>query len=232
MLDFDGPICSVFSGLPASSVAAGLLDFLRRKAVQLSPAMMVEEDPLEVLRWTANHAPEHLSPIEDELCRAEEVAVQTAEPAPGAATFIREATQHGWSVGVVSNNSARSVLAFLELQGLTADVHAIVGRVHSRPDLMKPDPAPVLRALIMAGHSAVASVLVGDSVTDVLAANSAGVQAIGYANRPEKWVGLVDAGAIVVINKMDELAPALLAAAAGGSNGSEDAAAPGDGQVP
>ena len=52
LLDFDGPLCSVFAGYPAPEIAAELVELLQRQGVPLPPRLTSETDPLEVLRWT------------------------------------------------------------------------------------------------------------------------------------------------------------------------------------
>ncbi|MGW3615296.1 HAD family hydrolase, partial [Micromonospora sp. NPDC005163] len=52
-------------------------------------------------------------------------------------------------------------------------------------------------------------VLVGDSTTDIQAAQAAGVGSIGYANKPGKSEALTQVGADAVIRQMTELSTAL-----------------------
>lgn len=51
LLDFDGPICSVFANHPAPMVAAELLTVLTDQGIDLPAEMRSEQDPLEVLRY-------------------------------------------------------------------------------------------------------------------------------------------------------------------------------------
>lgn len=74
---------------------------------------------------------------------------------------------------------------------------------------MKPNPAPVLKAIAALDVSPAACVLVGDSRTDIEAARAAQVRGIGYAKAPERREGLVEAGAVVVVDAMSELSVAL-----------------------
>ncbi|OKJ44696.1 hypothetical protein AMK25_16985 [Micromonospora sp. TSRI0369] len=50
LLDFDGPVCSIFAGYPAPQVAAELVDVLLQRGVDVSPDLASEPEPLEVLR--------------------------------------------------------------------------------------------------------------------------------------------------------------------------------------
>jgi phosphoglycolate phosphatase-like HAD superfamily hydrolase len=72
---------------------------------------------------------------------------------------------------------------------------------------MKPSPAPVLAALDELAADPRECVMVGDSTSDIEAAQAAGVIAIGYANKPGKRTRL--ARADVLIDSMAELATRL-----------------------
>jgi beta-phosphoglucomutase-like phosphatase (HAD superfamily) len=53
---------------------------------------------------------------------------------------------------------------------------------------MKPDSGMVLDAVRAVGGHPAACVLVGDSMSDIVAARAAGVRIVAYANRPSKVV--------------------------------------------
>jgi HAD superfamily hydrolase (TIGR01509 family) len=110
---------------------------------------------------------------------------------------ISTASAAGLPVAVVSNNSAAAVDAYLSMHGLSQHVSVVIGRPYGRPDLMKPNPAPILDAVHALGASPAASVLIGDSVADVEGARAAGVRVIGYANRPHKAEDLQEADAVI-----------------------------------
>src|SRR5688572_13595026 len=102
LLDFDGPICSVFAGRPASDVAARMLEFLARMGAKDVDEIDEEKDPLEVLRWTDVNHPALTKRIEDILCVEEERAVSTASPTPSSREVIFAARQSRRSVAIVS----------------------------------------------------------------------------------------------------------------------------------
>jgi HAD superfamily hydrolase (TIGR01509 family) len=206
LLDFDGPICSIFAGLPAPEVAERLRRVLSAAGVPLPAAIAAEADPLEVLRFSANvGTPELVLRVDDELRAAELAAVVVAAPTPGTAEVIKAARRDDRAIAIVSNNSAPAIHAYLDAQGLSTDVAHVVGRRHGLPALMKPSPAPILHALALLGTDATTTVLVGDSTTDVEAAHAAGVRCIGLANRPLKNEILLKAGADAVIANMTDL---------------------------
>jgi phosphoglycolate phosphatase len=111
----------------------------------------------------------------------------------------------GTPVVIVSNNAAEPIRTYLERHGLAPYVRDVVGRPHLRPDLMKPDPHTVQRALSIAGTSARSAVLIGDSVSDIEVAKAAGVRSIGYAKTRQRGVELREAGADAVVNRIASL---------------------------
>lgn len=199
LLDFDGPVCSIFSGCPAPRVAADLVALIGAEDVR------GETDPLAVLRWAGDHCGHDVTvAVEEALCAAELRAAALAEPTPFAREVILGA---GVPVAIVSNNSAAAIEAYLTAHDLAAGVTAVVGRAYADPRRMKPNPAPVLDAVRTLGVEPSACALVGDSLSDIEAARAAGVTAIGYANRPWKRAAFTTAD--LVITSMREVADAL-----------------------
>lgn len=210
LLDFDGPVCSVFAGYPAPEVAAELLKLLRNNGIDLPEAVATEPDPLEVVRWTGRLGkPELTRTVDDALRAAELRAVPSAAPTPYAHDAIKAARQAGKPVAIISNNSAEAIAAYLTLHGLTAQVVTVIGRAYGQPELMKPNPEPVRRAVAALGTDPGACVLVGDSITDVEAALAAGVPCVGYANKPGKDSRLAAAGAHAVVTSMNDITTCL-----------------------
>jgi HAD superfamily hydrolase (TIGR01509 family) len=213
LLDFDGPICSVFAGHPAPMVAAELRRVLVDQGVTIAAPILTEDDPLEVLRYSATLGrPDIVRRIDDALRAAELIAIRSAEPTPYAREVIVAAHQTGRRVAVVSNNSADAIAAYLAARRLAGYVHPIVGRTYANPSLMKPNPAPVLTAVRELAAEPEACILVGDSTSDIDAAQAAQVPTIGYANKPGKRTRL--AGADVIVESMADLATALAPAEA------------------
>ncbi|WP_097325258.1 HAD family hydrolase [Paractinoplanes atraurantiacus] len=212
LLDFDGPVCSIFAGYPAPKIAAELVVVLQQMSASMPPALTDEQDPLEVLRWagsTGNQATTQA--VEDALCAAELRAVESAAPTRYGREVIVAARQAGLPVAVVSNNSAGAVTAYLARHRLAAYVSPVIGRAYADPMRMKPNPEPILRATQLLGISPARSVLVGDSLSDIEGSRAAGVRSVGYANRPTKADPFRGAGADVVIDSMGQLAEALIA---------------------
>jgi HAD superfamily hydrolase (TIGR01509 family) len=206
LLDFDGPVCSIFAGYPAPQVAADLRSVLQERGVDLSDAVAVEPDPLEVIRWTGSLGePDLTRAVEDTLCAAELEAAASAEPTPYAREVIVAACDAGKPVAVVSNNSAGAITKYLDLHRLARHVGCVVGRAYAQPERMKPNPEPIRRALSALAVEPAECVLVGDSITDVLSAQAAKVKAIAYANKSPKAERFAQLGVEALIESMAEI---------------------------
>lgn len=213
LLDFDGPVCGIFAGLPAPRVAGELVELVRAEGVDPPDDIAAEPDPLAVIRWIGYHCDRQLTTaVEDALTALELRAVETATPTPHGHDVIRATRDAGVPLAIVSNNSGRAVSAYLAAHRLGEYVARVIGRPYARPDLMKPDPRMVFDAVRAVGGEPAACVLVGDSMTDIAAARAAGVHVIGYANRPRKVVPFAIADAVIttmadVVTALSPVAP-------------------------
>jgi HAD superfamily hydrolase (TIGR01549 family) len=211
MLDFDGPICSIFAGRTAPSIAQELRDRLTILGRPVTEAMSTTDDPLQVLRLVATSEDDDtIVSIGNALRDAEVLAVETAQPTPGVDILIRRAKRRGLVLAVVSNNSREAVSRYLERAGLNEAISSVVGRYRGQsPSLLKPSPHLLNLALDMTGMGSENALLVGDSVTDVLAARAAHVPCIAYRQDPDDLDSLVSAGADAAITSLWQLVAAL-----------------------
>lgn len=210
LLDFDGPVCSIFAGDPAPRIALGITDLVEAHGVTVPTE--IRERAMEVLSWVNTLGkPELTVAVEDALTVAEVAATETALTTPYAFDVIKSAHDAGKPVAVVSNNSAKSIAKYLRNQGISDYVWPVVGRTYATPTEMKPNPVPVLRALELLNASPEESVFIGDSVFDVEAGVAAGVPVIGFANKPHKASTLTEAGADAIVTSMRDVAEAVAA---------------------
>ena len=203
LLDFDGPICSIFAGLPAPTVA--------EKLRKLFPCELPEEiannlDPIEVFKYSATVSDELAARVEAEMADLEVAAVPTADPTPYTHQVIASARESGRIIGVVSNNSPRAVNAYLDRHGLSDGITLVVARTSHNPALLKPNPHLINEAVCGLDADPTATALVGDSLTDIEAAHSAGVASIGYANKLGKRERMTQLRVGVIITSMADLA--------------------------
>lgn len=200
LLDFDGPICAVFAGYLAPDVATAVSAVAAQLGVPLIPADPT--DPISVFRATAGKPAHVIHAVETALKEAEAAALSQTEPLPGTAAVLRELRANGAALAIVTNNAAEPVSAFLLRHGLDPYIEVVIGREPERPDLLKPTPTLVNRALAALGVSPARAVFVGDSISDIQAGFAAGVPTIGFANKPGKLQRLQHAGATAIIDSM------------------------------
>ncbi|MEY9841864.1 HAD family hydrolase [Streptacidiphilus sp. EB103A] len=210
LLDFDGPICSVFASLTAVGVAEDLRGRLARAGADLPPDLAGMDDPHLLLRRLpgallsrgASDGEIRLltRQFHDWLSGAERMAVKSARATPGASEAISGLIALGKTVRIVSNNAAAAIVDYLCRDGVK--VGAIQAeQVFGRPDdphLMKPNPHLLLEALKSLGPLGDAGhcVFIGDAPSDVSAAAEAGVKFIGFTGGAEaRQKRLLDAGA-------------------------------------
>ncbi|TDD64491.1 hypothetical protein E1262_27980 [Jiangella aurantiaca] len=128
MLDFDGPVCSVFAGLPAPEVAGRLRRELRRLGVRVDEKPERVGDPLSIYRHSREGGPVVVHAIYEALVAAELEAVTTATPTPGAVDVIEAVRESGRRVAVVSNNAADAVAKYLRTHDLLDSIDHIAAR--------------------------------------------------------------------------------------------------------
>ncbi|WP_369370768.1 HAD family hydrolase [Promicromonospora sp. Populi] len=205
LLDFDGPVTPLMPAPANMHAADAARQALTAHGAVLPGDIAVTSDHLAVIRWAGTHGPEALADVENACTAAEIDSARTCTPTPGAHELLAALHATGTPVVIVSNNAAEPIHAYLERHGLTAYVRDVVGRPYLRPDLMKPDPHTVHRALTIAEASARRAVLIGDSVSDIEVARAAGVRSIGYAKTQQRGAELREAGADAVTDNMASL---------------------------
>jgi beta-phosphoglucomutase-like phosphatase (HAD superfamily) len=209
LIDFDGPVCSVFAGVPAPEVAQQLRASLITAGFDLGADAQDEDDPIEVFRQAARLGPQAAMTAQQLLTVYETRAIPTARPAPGSADLIITARQTGRTVTIVSNNSGAAIAAYLADHDLTGYVGAIVARDDSDPERMKPSPYRVREAVRLLNAASAECTLIGDSTSDVTAGHLAGVAVIGYANKAGKAEALAAVQAAATTDRLDRITTAL-----------------------
>ena len=205
LIDFDGPICSLFAGTPTAPIADRLRKVITIQDIQLPPAVANTTDWFEILTFAASIGPALAASVEAELAKIESAAVTTAVPTSYAHDAITACRESGRSVAVVSNNSAIAIRAYLEAHDLAHQVVAVAARTGADPSILKPSPYLIKEAAAALGASPSACAVVGDSLTDIQAAHSARAFSIGYASKPGMHERMTQAGTGAVIDSMADL---------------------------
>jgi phosphoglycolate phosphatase len=209
LLDFDGPVCSVFAGYPAPQIAEELRALIRDAVGDLPDEIVDATGPHEVLAASASLGDDVWRRVEEALQVAEIKAVESATPTPGVDDFLQACRSADRPIAIVSNNCRASVRTYLERTALTEYIRHIEARDPIHVARMKPSPYLVQRAAQALNISPGECVLLGDQVSDITAAIAAGGRSIGYANKPGKASDLASAGADAVIDHMRKAAQIL-----------------------
>jgi phosphoglycolate phosphatase len=206
LIDFDGPVCSLFAGTPTALIAARLRTILKSAGVTLPPAIRDTGNWFEILAFAAATDPALARHVESELAALEAAAAHTAAPTPGLADVLSACNESGRQVAIVSNNSARAVRTYLDLHELTSQIGAVAARTGHDLALLKPSSYLIKQAASELGTVPSACALIGDSPSDIAAARSARASSIGYAATWGDPLQLLAARADAYITTMAELA--------------------------
>lgn len=216
LFDFDGPLCRLFPGDSSKPLADELrclvADFgftrllTKKERTGKDPHMVLraihrarQEADLDALGAKDNDLAALLEGLEQRLTRGEAAAARSAEPpTPDTDAFVRRLARRGLSLAVVTNNSPRVADSYLRTHGLHPCFKTIHGRTDN-PGLMKPHPDVLERALRDLSIRPENAVMIGDTDTDLRAAERAGVRFIGYDTGRVARVRLHRAGAKVVL---------------------------------
>jgi phosphoglycolate phosphatase len=106
----------------------------------------------------------------------EELNESDAQPYPGAADTLKTLHESGIAVAVVTNKQHRFASALLHRLNLMPFVGVLVGG--DTCERRKPDPQPLLHACQTLAVSPSETLMVGDSVNDVMAARGAHIPVI------------------------------------------------------
>ena len=206
LLDFDGPICSVFSGIPAHIVADQLRDILAEGGHAHFPeAVRTATDPFDILFYAATLGPDEARYIEVAFTAHEVEAIQTAQPTPRADDLMRAWKATGRQLAIVSNNSRNAIEAYLALYNLQPSVDHIAARTGPETSRLKPNPYLITQAGNALTVRPDRCTLIGDSLTDIQAATLANICAIGFANKSRKIDRLSAFGAELLVTSIGEI---------------------------
>ncbi|MCW0979306.1 phosphoglycolate phosphatase [Agrobacterium sp. BT-220-3] len=129
-----------------------------------------------------------------------------SRPYPGIITVLDALSASGITLAVCTNKTEILALPLLEKLGLTQYFAAIT--CGDTFEFRKPDARHILGTIEKAGGDVQHSIMVGDSINDILAAKNAAVPSIGvtfgYSDVP-----MVELKPDVVIDDFTELTPAL-----------------------
>ncbi|NLC97088.1 MAG: prolipoprotein diacylglyceryl transferase [Erysipelotrichaceae bacterium] len=125
------------------------------------------------------------------------------KPMANTSALLEHLSKEGYKIGVVSTKLKESVLMGLELFKLDDYVKVIVGL--DDVSNSKPDPEGIIKACKLLNHTQDECIYIGDTPTDIKAAQNAGVYSIGYIFDEDRKQSLIDSKPNTVINDLLEL---------------------------
>lgn len=113
------------------------------------------------------------------------------KPMPNAVELIKDLKAEGYTLGIVSSKKKDMVEYGIKLVGLENLFEVIIG--YDEVKNHKPSPEGIFNACKELGVDHDNCIYVGDTSTDILAANNAGIYSIAYLTHPERRDALEDA---------------------------------------
>ena len=111
LIDFDGPVCSLFAGTPTAPIADHLRKVIAEDDLVLPQAIQATTNWFEILACAASISQSLGGRVEARLSELELAAVDTAVPTPYIHDVIAACRESGRSAAIISNNSAAAVRA-------------------------------------------------------------------------------------------------------------------------
>jgi len=113
-----------------------------------------------------------------------ELHPQLIKPMPNAVELIKDLKAEGYTLGIVSSKKKEMVEYGAQLIGLENQFDVIIG--YDEVKQHKPSPEGIFNACKALGIDHDNCVYVGDTSTDILASNNAGLYSIAYLTHPER----------------------------------------------
>jgi phosphoglycolate phosphatase len=130
-----------------------------------------------------------------------------SRPYPGVVEGLAALDQAGIALGVVTNKAGRFTLPLLELTGLRRYFGVVVSG--DTVERKKPHADPVLYAAAKLGASPAETLMVGDSLNDVLSARAAGCRVVVVPYGYREGLAVEDLGADRVVSSVEEVASSI-----------------------
>ncbi|RAG81671.1 HAD family hydrolase [Streptacidiphilus pinicola] len=207
--DFDGPLVELFRNHDAQGIADRIFD--AEKSLTRSDFRRPNDPHAVVAQLPELYAQDSdlVARVEKLLTGEELLAARHPGRIAGACELVRALHERGILLAVTSNNSPEAIQVCLGPGGILGAVgECFEGRISGRdpdPRLMKPHPSCVERAIGSVGLPASKCLLIGDSVSDIEAADRAGVPFLGFAASTRALKRLAERGAPLVRSHVELL---------------------------
>ncbi|AMW11319.1 HAD family hydrolase [Streptomyces qaidamensis] len=209
LFDFDGPVCDLFGGESTRAVAQEVKRAAQRHWGTLDPDVSACDDSHGILlrlrdmydrRSSRPRSRRPLELAEDIVTGQEARAVAGATPTPHVEALVDALSDLGMRLVMVSNNAEEPIRTYLKAHGLDTKFERIFGRDREDARRMKPDPHCIKRAREHLELPMASCLMVGDQLTDLKAARSAGACFLGYTRHEGRAEDMRQSGADFVVS--------------------------------
>ena len=180
ILDFNGPVCQLYTDQSEHLAADQLRAILARHHTGIPEAIAAATDPLAILAYAAAANPQLAEELDAELTRREYTAALTAQPAGYSHDLISSAREGHRTITVISTSSDIAIRAYLHTASLDEQVTAVIGRTGPSPDSATGHNL-ITRALKALRAEPAECALIAESADVLDQAAASGIAAIAYA---------------------------------------------------
>lgn len=194
VFDFDGTMCRLFKNYNLNKVVLSLNNRMKKYGIDFSTESDAFDVFSEVIRQTGDGSETREKALLDAdqiLTDAEIEAISTGELVMGVEIAMPFLIKAGFPIGIATNNSVQCVKTFMQ-RICPSTIIPIVGRVGTKPELMKPNTWSILEVLKELNQLPENTIFVGDTQRDYFSAISAGCEFIGMAPTDSKRQRLLD----------------------------------------
>lgn len=141
--------------------------------------------------------------IESYRINNKEIHSKLIKPMPDALEVIRQLKAEDYKLGIVSSKKKDMVEYGMRLIGFSQEFDVIIG--YDEVKEHKPSPEGILNACSALGVDHDNMLYIGDTSTDIHAANAAGIYSVAYLTHPERRDALLQANPNATIEHLSDL---------------------------
>lgn len=205
LMSFDGPICTLFAGIPLESVTNRLRGEIKNTGIPLPNPVEDATDPLDILRFAASLDSDLASRIEAQLTELECAAIPGALPTRYCDDLLAACRESGRSVAIISASSLSAIHDYLDLHDLAGQFAAVAARTGPDPLILPPSPHLIEQGMIALHALPADCVAIGSGPRASQAAQAAGVPSIAYAKTSDDAEQQIQAGARTFVYSLADL---------------------------
>ena len=148
-----------------------------------------------------------LEAVETYRTNNKEIHARLIKPMPEALEVIKQLKDEGYQLGIVSSKKKDMVEYGMHLVGFKDEFDVIIG--YDEVKEHKPSPEGILNACAALGVDHDNILYIGDTSTDIHAANAAGIYSVAYLTHPERRDAIHQAKPNATIEQLSDLFPLL-----------------------